>query len=205
MDLRHQTYGRGFLPSGPHGKVMVAMTATVRVTLVNNGSFHEDIGHGIGEHDTNKRVAMEKARWAAAFDGMKRALRKFGNVMGNCLYDTTFLKYMDPLVAPPSPLQQHPTPVSLTTSIKKTRIKKEPDCNPPMSSISRIKKEPLPTTSALSSVPSSSSSSSTTAESSLKKEEDSPRPALVAQESFALGKFQKISSGKHLMKAWFDR
>lgn len=81
---------------------MVAMAVTVRVTLVKTGSFHEDTGYGTGEHASTKSIAMEKARFAAAFDGMKRALRKFGNAMGNCLYDTNYLQHVDSSVAPVS-------------------------------------------------------------------------------------------------------
>lgn len=39
-----------------------------------------------------KGAAFEKAKKEAATDGLKRALRSFGNVLGNCLYDKEYLK-----------------------------------------------------------------------------------------------------------------
>ena len=35
---------------------------------------------------------MEKARKEAVTDGMKRALRSFGNLLGNCLQDKEYIK-----------------------------------------------------------------------------------------------------------------
>lgn len=39
----------------------------------------------------NKAVAFEKARKQGVTDATKRALRFFGNSLGNCLYDTPYL------------------------------------------------------------------------------------------------------------------
>ena len=44
------------------------------------------------ENAKGKGAAFEKAKKEAATDGMKRALRSFGNVLGNCLYDKEYLK-----------------------------------------------------------------------------------------------------------------
>jgi hypothetical protein len=37
-------------------------------------------------------MAFEKAKKEAVTDGLKRALKAFGNAMGNCLYDKNYLK-----------------------------------------------------------------------------------------------------------------
>jgi hypothetical protein len=44
------------------------------------------------ENCKGKGAAFEKAKKEAATDGLKRALRNFGNVLGNCLYDKEYLK-----------------------------------------------------------------------------------------------------------------
>ncbi|KAI9031862.1 Rad52/22 family double-strand break repair protein-domain-containing protein [Phycomyces nitens] len=69
----------------------VAASAQIRVTL-KNGTFHEDIGCGSVENMRIKSAALEKARKAAVTDGLKRALRLFGRVLGNCLYDQAFIR-----------------------------------------------------------------------------------------------------------------
>jgi DNA recombination protein Rad52 len=40
----------------------------------------------------NRGQAFEKAKKEAVTDALKRCLRAFGNAMGNCLYDKTFLR-----------------------------------------------------------------------------------------------------------------
>ncbi|OAD73217.1 hypothetical protein PHYBLDRAFT_7388, partial [Phycomyces blakesleeanus NRRL 1555(-)] len=66
----------------------VSASAHVRVTL-KDGTFHEDVGCGSVENMRMKSAALEKA---AVTDGLKRALRLFGRVLGNCLYDQAFLR-----------------------------------------------------------------------------------------------------------------
>jgi hypothetical protein len=46
--------------------------------------MHEDIGYGTSK-DSNQGSALEKARKAAITDGRKRALRCFGELLGNSL------------------------------------------------------------------------------------------------------------------------
>ncbi|KII87877.1 hypothetical protein PLICRDRAFT_111926 [Plicaturopsis crispa FD-325 SS-3] len=65
------------------------VTAIVRVTL-RDGVFHEDIGYGSAENMKAKGALLEKAKKEAVTDGMKRALRNFGNLLGNCLYDKSY-------------------------------------------------------------------------------------------------------------------
>ena len=56
-----------------------------------------------------KAQVFEKARKEGCTDGLKRALRSFGNVLGNCLYDKDYLAKITRVRAspvswnPPSP------------------------------------------------------------------------------------------------------
>lgn len=59
---------------------------------VNAHHFEQDIGYGNCENFKGKAGAFEKAKKEAVTDAMKRALRNFGNVLGNCLYDKDYLK-----------------------------------------------------------------------------------------------------------------
>eukprot|EP01096_Ripella_sp_DP13-Kostka_P002416 TRINITY_DN13237_c0_g1_i1.p1 TRINITY_DN13237_c0_g1~~TRINITY_DN13237_c0_g1_i1.p1 ORF type:complete len:372 (-),score=149.09 TRINITY_DN13237_c0_g1_i1:38-1123(-) len=72
------------------GKYHVGVTAIVRVTL-RDGTSHEDIGFGSGENP-KKLGAIELAKKEAVSDARKRALRLFGDALGNCLYDKDHLK-----------------------------------------------------------------------------------------------------------------
>lgn len=72
------------------GRYNVGLSVTVRVTL-KDGSYHEDIGYGSIENSRSKAQAFEKAKKEAMTDGLKRALRHFGNALGNCLYDKEYL------------------------------------------------------------------------------------------------------------------
>ncbi|CAA7267231.1 unnamed protein product [Cyclocybe aegerita] len=67
----------------------VGVTAVMRVTL-RDGVFHEDVGYGMLENSKSKGMALDKCKKEAVTDGLKRALRNFGNVLGNCLYDKTY-------------------------------------------------------------------------------------------------------------------
>ncbi|KAF5368812.1 hypothetical protein D9758_003019 [Tetrapyrgos nigripes] len=67
----------------------VGVTAIVRVTL-RDGVFHEDVGYGMLENSKSKGQALDKCKKEAVTDGLKRALRSFGNLLGNCLYDKSY-------------------------------------------------------------------------------------------------------------------
>lgn len=73
------------------GPYDLGLSATVRVTL-KDGSYHEDIGYAHAENVDTRFMAFEKCKKEAVTDGMKRALRCFGNVLGNCLYNRNFTK-----------------------------------------------------------------------------------------------------------------
>lgn len=80
---------------------------------LKDGTYHEDIGCGSIENAKSKAQAFEKAKKEAATDAMKRALRSFGNVLGNCLYDKEFLTKVSKVKVEPTPwdpanLHRHP-------------------------------------------------------------------------------------------------
>ncbi|KAL9109409.1 MAG: hypothetical protein Q9227_005916 [Pyrenula ochraceoflavens] len=72
------------------GKISLGLSVIVRVTL-KDGTFHEDIGYGHVENCKGKAAAFEKAKKEGTTDALKRALRNFGNVLGNCIYDKDYL------------------------------------------------------------------------------------------------------------------
>ncbi|KAF9077439.1 hypothetical protein BDP27DRAFT_1442092 [Rhodocollybia butyracea] len=67
----------------------VGVTAIMRVTL-RDGVFHEDVGYGVLENSKTKGPALDKCKKEAVTDGLKRSLRNFGNLLGNCLYDKQY-------------------------------------------------------------------------------------------------------------------
>ncbi|TGJ82881.1 hypothetical protein E0Z10_g5877 [Xylaria hypoxylon] len=71
-------------------KISLGLSVIVRVTL-RDGTFHEDIGYGHMENCKGKAAAFEKAKKEGTTDALKRALRNFGNVLGNCIYDKDYL------------------------------------------------------------------------------------------------------------------
>lgn len=73
------------------GRYSVGVTCHVRVYLKDN-TFHDDVGYGSSENMKSKSEALGKARKEAVTDATKRALRIFGNRLGNCMYDRDFLK-----------------------------------------------------------------------------------------------------------------
>lgn len=82
-------------------KVSLGLSVIVRVTL-RDGTYHEDIGYGDVENSKGKGAAFHKAKKEGTTDALKRALRNFGNVLGNCIYDKAYLtKVMKVKVAPP--------------------------------------------------------------------------------------------------------
>ncbi|KAI1418481.1 recombination protein Rad52 [Hypoxylon sp. FL1857] len=71
-------------------KISLGLSVIVRVTL-RDGTYHEDIGYGHIENCKGKAAAFEKAKKEGTTDALKRALRNFGNVLGNCIYDKDYL------------------------------------------------------------------------------------------------------------------
>lgn len=87
----------------------------------------QDIGYGHIENCKGKAAAFEKAKKEAATDALKRALRNFGNVLGNCLYDKDYLQRVTKIKVAPSKWDAE-------------NLHRHPDFAP-------VKKEPLPNTS----------------------------------------------------------
>lgn len=92
-----------FLDSHGSGRVSLGLSVVVRITI-KDGTFHEDFGYGFIENAKNKAMAFEKCKKEAFTDGLKRCLRCFGNVLGNCLYDKTIIAKMQKVKLPPSEL-----------------------------------------------------------------------------------------------------
>lgn len=95
------------------GRISMSCSAIVRVTL-KDGTYHEDVGCGSIENSKTKAAAFEKVKKEAATDALKRALRNFGNVLGNCLYDKDYLSRVTKLRLGPSKwhedsLHRHPS------------------------------------------------------------------------------------------------
>uniref|UniRef100_H3D3J1 DNA repair protein RAD52 homolog n=1 Tax=Tetraodon nigroviridis TaxID=99883 RepID=H3D3J1_TETNG len=86
-----------------NGRFYVGVTF-VKVQL-KDGAFHEDVGYGVSEGLKSKALSLEKARKEAVTDGMKRALKCFGNALGNCILDKEYLLSINKI-----PKQTEPTP-----------------------------------------------------------------------------------------------
>ncbi|XP_074644438.1 uncharacterized protein LOC141901228 [Tubulanus polymorphus] len=84
------------------GKYYVGVSAFVKVQL-KDGIYHEDVGYGVSEGMRSKALSLEKARKEAVTDGMKRALKSFGNALGNCLGDKNYLKLINRAPKPVTP------------------------------------------------------------------------------------------------------
>uniref|UniRef100_A0A8C6TLF3 DNA repair protein RAD52 homolog n=1 Tax=Neogobius melanostomus TaxID=47308 RepID=A0A8C6TLF3_9GOBI len=85
-----------------NGKFYVGVSAFVKVTL-KDGAFHEDVGYGVSEGLKSKALSLEKARKEAVTDGMKRALKCFGNALGNCILDKQYLVAINKVPKQPPP------------------------------------------------------------------------------------------------------
>lgn len=80
--------------STPEGPLWdAAVSAIVRVTLSEalGGNSHDDLGYGVATAYKTRVAALEAARKEAVTDGLKRALRLFGDYLGNCLYSSDHL------------------------------------------------------------------------------------------------------------------
>ncbi|KAH7887038.1 hypothetical protein F5I97DRAFT_1808234, partial [Phlebopus sp. FC_14] len=79
----------------------VGVTAIVRVTL-RDGVYHEDVGYGMLENSKSKAAALDKCKKEAITDALKRTLRNFGNLLGNCLYDKAYAQEVVKIKVPPA-------------------------------------------------------------------------------------------------------
>ncbi|CAI5786337.1 DNA repair protein RAD52 homolog isoform X3 [Podarcis lilfordi] len=67
------------------------------LSRMSDGSYHEDVGYGVSEGLKSKALSLEKARKEAVTDGLKRALKCFGNALGNCILDKDYLRSVNKL------------------------------------------------------------------------------------------------------------
>ncbi|XP_040927259.1 DNA repair protein RAD52 homolog isoform X2 [Betta splendens] len=106
-----------------NGKFYVGVSAFVKVQL-KDGSFHEDVGYGVSEGLKSKALSLEKARKEAVTDGMKRALKCFGNALGNCILDKEYLLAINKIPKqPPPPLDPaHTKRMEGEPSVEKARL-----------------------------------------------------------------------------------
>lgn len=81
-------------------RVNIGLSVIVRVTL-RDGTYHEDIGYGSIDNARSKAMAFEKAKKEGTTDALKRTLRNFGNVLGNCIYDQDYVKQVTKIKAQP--------------------------------------------------------------------------------------------------------
>ncbi len=82
------------------GAVSLGLSVIVRVTL-RDGTFHEDVGYGQIKNCKGKAEAFEKAKKEGTTDALKRALRNFGNLLGNCIYDKDYVSKVTKLKVAP--------------------------------------------------------------------------------------------------------
>jgi DNA repair and recombination protein RAD52 len=75
-----------------NGQWCVAVEVIVRVTVTNpkGKAFREGIGHDEGKM-SDKFLAFQKTTKSANTDALKRALREFGDALGNCMNDKIYL------------------------------------------------------------------------------------------------------------------
>lgn len=106
-----------FSETDSNGRHTVGVSCRVRISL-RDGTFHDDIGYGSGENQRSKATCYDKAYKESVTDAMKRALRLFGNRLGNCTYDKQFIKnlraprpsYVTDYAANQQPKHQSPGP-----------------------------------------------------------------------------------------------
>ncbi|KAF9239837.1 hypothetical protein BU15DRAFT_46348 [Melanogaster broomeanus] len=79
----------------------VGVSAMLRVTL-RDGTHHEDVGYGMLENSKSKAAALDKCKKEAITDALKRTLRNFGNLLGNCLYDKAYAQEVAKMKIPPA-------------------------------------------------------------------------------------------------------
>ncbi|XP_068128991.1 DNA repair protein RAD52 homolog [Hyperolius riggenbachi] len=105
-----------------NGKFYVGVCAFVKIQL-KDGSYHEDVGYGVSEGLKSKALSLEKARKEAVTDGLKRALKCFGNALGNCIMDKDYLRAVNklPKLPPPDIDAAHTKRQDFDASLEKAR------------------------------------------------------------------------------------
>ncbi|KAF6841824.1 DNA repair and recombination protein rhm52 [Colletotrichum musicola] len=111
-------------------KISLGLSVIVRVTL-RDGTFHEDIGYGHMENCKGKAAAFEKAKKEGTTDALKRALRNFGNVLGNCIYDKDYLSKVTKMKVTPTKFNESELHRHSDFAVKKEEEKAAPAAPPP--------------------------------------------------------------------------
>ena len=118
-----------FLEESKEGRWNVGVSCIMRVTL-RAGSYHEDVGYGQTVNMPGKAEALEKAKKEACSDGLKRAMRLFGNKLGNSLSDQHYMQLLksgkgqkEPLDLSTSPRKRMRLEPALTAS---TQLQQQP-------------------------------------------------------------------------------
>ncbi|CEG45433.1 dna repair and recombination protein [Plasmopara halstedii] len=102
----------------------IAYSSLVRIEL-KDGTSHEDVGFGTSDGQRDLGAALEQAKKASISDARKRALRLFGEYLGNSCYDKDHIKDvnsnrpMAPVAATPHvtiPEQKQQTQEASTTA-----------------------------------------------------------------------------------------
>ncbi|KAL4809053.1 DNA repair and recombination protein radC [Aspergillus unguis] len=129
-----------FVDESPNtGKVSLGLSVITRVTL-KDGAYHEDVGYGHIENCKGKAAAFEKAKKEATTDALKRALRNFGNVLGNCIYDKDYISKVTKVKTIPAKLDvdelhRHPDYAPIKREPVQPKPPPEDDDLPPHPSI----------------------------------------------------------------------
>lgn len=109
-------------------RVSLGLSVVVRVTL-RDGTYHEDLGYGQIENCKSKAAAFEKAKKEGTTDALKRALRNFGNVLGNCIYDKDYLNKITKIKVPPTKFNEGN--LHRHSDYVKKEVKEEKEIKPP--------------------------------------------------------------------------
>lgn len=89
------------------GRCNCGVSAIVRITL-RDGTYHEDVGYGHTEGVRGKHAALEKCKKEAITDSIKRGLKTFGRLLGNCLYDRQYSREVLKMPVPTVRAMTHP-------------------------------------------------------------------------------------------------
>ncbi|KAL5363639.1 RAD52 DNA repair protein [Aspergillus floccosus] len=126
------------------GKISLGLSVIVRVTL-KDGTYHEDIGYGHIENCKGKAAAFEKAKKEGTTDALKRSLRNFGNVLGNCIYDKEYVSKVTKVKAVPAKwdineLHRHPDFAPVKKEPAPPKRVQEDDDLPPQPAVTAAKR-----------------------------------------------------------------
>ncbi|KAJ2456997.1 DNA repair protein rad52 [Coemansia sp. RSA 2424] len=86
-----QSFVVDFEKESSDGRWSVGGSCLVRITL-RDGTYKEDMGYGMIENVKSLGMAYEKVKKEAVTDAIKRAMRQFGNALGNCVYDKEYVR-----------------------------------------------------------------------------------------------------------------